>query len=60
MLPDTIWVGPFWIIASIRPGGSGWITRGVGDDDLAAKRAAAASPPSASNLTRIKANAPFR
>src|SRR4051812_19386065 len=26
MLPDTIWVGPFWIIASIRPGGSGWIT----------------------------------
>src|ERR1700754_3092822 len=26
MLPDTIWTGPFWTIASIRPGGSGWIT----------------------------------
>src|SRR5258707_8886337 len=26
MLPETIWVGPFWIKASIRPGGSGWIT----------------------------------
>src|SRR6267142_2094255 len=26
ILPDTIWVGPFWIMASIRPGGSGWIT----------------------------------
>src|SRR3954452_14462959 len=26
MLPDTIWVGPFWTIAIIRPGGSGWIT----------------------------------
>src|SRR5882757_6039070 len=26
MLPDTIWVGPFWTCASIRPGGSGWIT----------------------------------
>ena len=26
MLPETIWVGPFWIIATFRPGGSGWIT----------------------------------
>src|ERR1700716_4101776 len=26
MLPDTIWVGPFWTWASISPGGSGWIT----------------------------------
>src|SRR5882724_782203 len=26
MLPDTIWVGPFWTRAIIRPGGSGWIT----------------------------------
>src|SRR5438270_1608756 len=26
MLPDTICTGPFWTIASIRLGGSGWIT----------------------------------
>ena len=26
MLPATIWVGPFCTSASIRPGGSGWIT----------------------------------
>jgi len=26
MLPDTIWVGPFWTMAINRPGGSGWIT----------------------------------
>ncbi|MGY4465207.1 hypothetical protein ACVWWR_003889 [Bradyrhizobium sp. LM3.2] len=26
MLPATICTGPFWTIAIIRPGGSGWIT----------------------------------